>query len=501
MSPIRTLKRKRGPNAKQIKERTLRSYDLSPIMRPKRTYSQNQKLRVLTFLAHHSIPLAEPGKYRNPTQQEAANFYRIPLSTINDWVRKKGQIEGVGRNSGKRKEETMGVSQRVLWPQLEDVLYSQFIERREAGRTVRQGWFRIQSQFLFRETYPNASPELFRFSNGWFRGFLGRHRISLRTITKKAQKIPSGYKILVVNWLRFNRRNSQPRSDRFWEIAVEHPVGRYSLSNICNLDETPIPFEYLEGKTYDQRGAKTVWVKESRSGWDKRQASLVLCVFADGISRIPPMIIFRGTGARLGAEKLRYHAGVLIEFNATAYMNDTLFAKYITNYLVPALGGRPTLFALDLMGSHKTPAVLELFRSNNITPSLIPAGCTSLVQPLDVSINKPFKDLMRDYTDQKIFECESAADFEKWTIGDRRVMTTHYVGEAYAQFHAEKANVIVSSFRKLGLSLPVDGSLDHELDIKGFENLEIGNWQEDLGSLDDRADVGIEGDDIIEFVN
>jgi len=244
-------------------------------------------------------------------------------------------------------------------------------------------------------------------------------------------------------------------------------------------------------------------VKESRSGWDKRQASLVLCVFADGISRIRPMIIFRGTGARLGAEKLRYHAGVLIEFNATAYMNDTLFAKYITNYLVPALGSRPTLFALDLMGSHKTLAVLELFRSNNITPSLIPAGCTSLVQPLDVSINKPFKDLMRDYTDQKIFECESAADFEKWTIGDRRVMTTHCVGEAYAQFHAEKANVIVSSFRKLGLSLPVDGShgLDHELDIKGFENLEIGNWQEDLGSLDDRADVGIEGDEIIEFVN
>ena len=205
MSPIRTLKRKRGPKAKPIEERTLRSYDLSPIMRPKRTYSQNQKLRVLTFLAHHSIPLTEPGKYRNPTQQEAANFYRIPLSTINDWVRKKSQIEGVGRNSGKRKEKTMGVSQRVLWPQLEDMLYSQFIERREAGRTVRQGWFRIQSQFLFRETYPNTSPELLRFSNGRFWGFLDRHRISLRTITKKAQKIPSGYEILVVNWLRFNR--------------------------------------------------------------------------------------------------------------------------------------------------------------------------------------------------------------------------------------------------------------------------------------------------------
>jgi len=80
-------------------------------------------------------------------------------------------------------------------------------------------------------------------------------------------------------------------------------------------------------------------------------------------------------------------------------------------------------------------------------------------------------------------------------------MITHCVGEAYAQLHADKANVIVSSFRKLGLSLPIDRSLDHELDINAFENLEIGNWQEDLGSLDDRADVGLEGDEVIEFLN
>ena len=51
------------------------------------------------------------------------------------------------------------------------------------------------------------------------------------------------------------------------------------------------------------------------------------------------------------------------------------------------------------------------------------------------------------------------------------------------------------------MSLPIDCSSDHELDIKGFENLEIGNWQEDSGSLDDRENVGIEGDEVIEFLN
>jgi len=192
-------------------------------------------------------------------------------------------------------------TKRVLWPELEDRLYSEFIEWRKGGRTVRQGWFRIQSQFQFRGIYLEVNPAVFRFSNRWFRGFLGRHKISLGSITKKAQKIPSDYEVLILNWLRFNRRDSQPRRDRYWEVALKRPVGRYELSNICNLDETPLPFEYLEEKTYDLIEEKTVWVKESL-GWDKRQASLVLCVFADGVPRVPPMIIFRGTGKRLGRE-------------------------------------------------------------------------------------------------------------------------------------------------------------------------------------------------------
>ena len=119
------------------------------------------------------------------------------------------------------------------------------------------------------------------------------------------------------------------------------------------------------------------------------------------------MVIFHGTGTRLGREKLRYHPDVLVEFIPTAYMNDVLFEKYVRTYLIPVLGGRPTLLALDLMGSHETPALVDLFRQNDITSSLIPAGCTSLVQPLDASINKPFKGLMQDLTDKRIFELES----------------------------------------------------------------------------------------------
>ena len=49
----------------------------------------------------------------------------------------------------------------------------------------------------------------------------------------------------MINWLRFNRRNLQPRLTMFLESVLQTPVNRFEESNICNLDEIPIPFEYL----------------------------------------------------------------------------------------------------------------------------------------------------------------------------------------------------------------------------------------------------------------
>lgn len=57
-------------------------------------------------------------------------------------------------------------------------------------------------------------------------------------------------------------------------------------------------------------------------------------------------------------------------------------------------------------------------------------------------------------------------------------------------------------FRKVGLSLPVDGSADHELDTKGFAKIEIGDWR---SQTDDPlelefADVDLKDCDTIEYV-
>jgi hypothetical protein len=78
---------------------------------------------------------------------------------------------------------------------------------------------------------------------------------------------------VIANFLCFNRRNSQLRDGAEDMVRGALIVGRFILSNILNMDQIPLPWEYLEGRTYEFKGKKTVWVRNKRSGWDKHQAT------------------------------------------------------------------------------------------------------------------------------------------------------------------------------------------------------------------------------------
>ena len=331
---------------------------------------------------------------------------------------------------------------------------------------------------------------MFVFLVGWFNGFMKRWSISCWVLIKISSRVPDEYKKLVINWLRFNRRNSQPRN--FYERAcLTTDVRRYRLSNILNLDETPIPFEYLDGKTYAIKGSKTVSGKTDRSGWDKRQATLILYIFADGVSRIKPKIIFHASSGNniRRKEAHLWNTEVSVELNSTAYNNEKLVLAFIDDELFLALnnskklGSLPypdheSLLLMDVAGFHTTEAVLEKLHTARVTTSLIPSGCTGLLQLLDTAINKPFKGYLREYTDTYI---ENHSDsIGKWSVSDKRIMVTHVVAQAWAAFSVEKCQVIQKSFRDLGVTLPVDGSKDHEIRIKGFNQVAIGDWTKDL---------------------
>ena len=143
---------------------------------------------------------------------------------------------------------------------------------------------------------------------------------------------------------------------------------------------------------------------------------------------------------------------------------------------------------MDLFHSRRSDPVWVCLKDNDISLSLVPGGCTGLLQPLDVSVNRPFKDILKDKID-KDFEHQQLHNKEIATsssaIGEMRVMMTRCVAEAWEIFCWDKTGVVIRSFRCLGIALPIDGSCDEELSIKGLETTSL------VGALKDWKTQGV----------
>ena len=64
---------------------------------------------------------------------------------------------------------------------------------------------------------------------------------------------------------------------------------------------------------------------------------------------------------------------------------------WVLKVLVKYTKGRHAPYIFDTFKGHLAEDVLQRMESNNITVVTVSGGCTSKVQPLDVSLNKPFK--------------------------------------------------------------------------------------------------------------
>ena len=94
------------------------------------------------------------------------------------------------------------------------------------------------------------------------------------------------------------------------------------------------------------------------------------------------------------------------------------------------------------------------------------------MQPLNVTINKPFKNYVRELLEQHLGANLESYFEGKFAVGERRVLTTKWVVEALDRVK-KQSDVIKHSFRKCGLSNNVDGSEDDLHVIKDIEGSEL----------------------------
>jgi hypothetical protein len=187
-----------------------------------------------------------------------------------------------------------------------------------------------------------------KFSKEWCRSFMQRHYISRRRVTHVAQKLPEDWRDTVNRFTMFNRRAISGRLGV--EVVGAAGVEEVSkeveraipASNICNIDEVPLGFEEKAGYTYSSKGARTVSSVIAKSGWNKRQMTILLAIFADGIERIKPLIIYHGSddqdrGRIQKTEGELYDSGVVVKFNQTAWNNEQLLVEWLNEQWKPII--------------------------------------------------------------------------------------------------------------------------------------------------------------------
>jgi hypothetical protein len=66
----------------------------------------------------------------------------------------------------------------------------------------------------------------------------------------------------------------------------------------------------------------------------------------------------------------------------------------------------PSLIALDAAPIHCTEKLKSYLRSHNVSPALIPRGSASIIQPIDIVFNQPFKKKLSTHIEEQLDSLE-----------------------------------------------------------------------------------------------
>ena len=92
---------------------------------------------------------------------------------------------------------------------------------------------------------------------------------------------------------------------------------------------------------------------------------------------------------RAKKEKIPY--GMIVWFQKNGWMDVSLMKEYV-DYFNNNRSGDPAMLVYDSFKGHLEVSVKSKFRESDVHLAVISGRLTSICQPLDVTINKPYKD-------------------------------------------------------------------------------------------------------------
>ena len=171
---------------------------------------------------------------------------------------------------------------------------------------------------------------------------------------------------------------------------------------IINMDQTPVFFSMVPYKTLNVAGERSINVRTS-TGSTMRLTCAVTVSAAGDILR--PFIVFKGKrDGRIAREfgnpeKYGFPVDCSYMCQDRAWMDETVMLQWVKEVLEPWSKHIPPgivpYLLLDSYKCHLMSSVVHAIQDLGIEVEHIPGGCTGLVQPLDVGVNKPLKNRIR----------------------------------------------------------------------------------------------------------
>ena len=260
-----------------------------------------------------------------------------------------------------------------------------------------------------------------------------RHSLVLRCRTSLAQELPVSLEERITVFHK--------------QISRVKEINRFQF--IGNMDETPLFFDVVPNKVIAKKGTKSIIVRTT--GSEKRHLTATLSVLSNG-DVLPAVVIFKGKRPLDIAEER-----VFVRVQEKAWMDEDLMLEWTDLVWEPATERQRALLVLDSFSAHLTPAVKRKFKEINTVPVVIPGGCTSQVQPLDVCLNKPFKSHIRHYwSEYVISESRSLLPYQKVRPPTKQLVAS-WVSAGLRELQ-EKPDMVSRSFAACGIagSKPAD---------------------------------------------
>jgi hypothetical protein len=312
-------------------------------------------------------------------------------------------------------------------------------------------------------------------SSNWFQRFKKRHKIVLRRRTNKKKDCADDGRVTIQNFHR-NLRQALKTTRRRNKTSIHPKYGRWLPNNRYNIDQVPLPFVVDQEKTYDTLGSKQVWVAQPSSGLDKRQATLQLCIRAEGEQNVKPALVFRGKGRVEKVEKEQYDKGVDVYVQSCAWVDEEVNMKWVRETLVPGIGkdqDEKVIFA-DNVAFQQSKTFHQACRNEiNASVYMLPKNHTDKVQPIDAGCGKMMKLKIAAEMEKWL---EEDQNLEKWhdkiSAKERRILMTNWTADAWKELCQYK-DFFRRLFEKTGCLITVDASDDDKISPQGLDSYRV----------------------------